>query len=377
MPSTPPQSIKNKAPAKPVFIPGLELNESFYREVVQPLFLKHFPNLKYAAGLVGQGSDVIGFDSEKSIDHNWGPHLHIFLSEPDFVEYKHKIDEVLSTELPYTYKGFSTNFVEGDKYRRSIPKIKKSGKINHLFAFWTPQSFFMYYLGFDINKKPSYRNWLLFPQQALIEVTTGKLFHDDLNLIDLRRSFLYYPDDIWKYMISVQWGKIRDLIQFQARSGEEGDELGSQVSTAQTVHTIMFMCFLLERKYVPYDKWLGTAFSAWLQSGKKLKPVLLKILKERSWINRQKLLADVYQELGTMTNRLKITSHISTRIIDYFGRGYPIIDAWDFEQKINDAIENEQLRTMKFPMGNVDQFINHARLTHMNYFYTELKDIIR
>jgi hypothetical protein len=361
----------------PSFVPGMSLNEMFYHDVVRPLMIKHFPELKYSAGLVGHGSDVMGFDSEKSMDHNWGPHLHMFFSEPDFVAYKHKVDEMLRKNLPYEYMGFSTNFTDGDKYRIAVPKYKKRGEVNHLFEFWTPESFFMHYLGFNIKRKPSFQDWLLFPQQALIEVTIGKIFHDDLGVIDLRKSFMYYPDDIWKYMLAVQWGKVRDHIQFQARSGEEGDELGSYVNSGRSIQTVMFLCFLLERRYAPYDKWFGTAFNSWLKCSEKLTPLLLSVFKERDWFRRQQFLAEIYQELGKMTNALKISKPAPTKIIDYFGRGYPAIDAWEFEARMYESIENEQLKAMKFQMGNIDQFINHARINHMDYFYKELKDIIK
>ncbi len=361
----------------PDFIPGLQLNEFFFHDVVGPLMKKHFPDLKYSAGLVGHGSDVLGFDSPKSMDHNWGPRLHIFLSEPDFVANKHKIDDMLRKNLPYHYKGFPTNFTEGDKYRIAVPKLKKNGEVNHLFEFWTPASFFMHYLGFDIKRKPSFQDWLLFPQQALLEVTSGFLFHDDLGVIDLRKSFKYYPDDIWKYMLAVQWGKARDVIQFQARSGEEGDELGSYINTSRSLQTIMFLCFLIERKYAPYDKWFGAAFNSWLSCASILTPMFLDIFKEKDWMARQHLIARVYQHVGKMSNDLKIGKPGSTKIIDYFGRGYPSIDAWEFEGNIYESIENEKLREMKFQMGGIDQFINHARITHMDYFYKELKDIIK
>ncbi len=72
---------------------------------------------------------VLGFDTPKSMDHNWGPHLQIFFSEADFIAYKHEVDEMLRTHLPYTYKGFSTNFTTGDRYLKDKPKFKKSGKI--------------------------------------------------------------------------------------------------------------------------------------------------------------------------------------------------------------------------------------------------------
>ncbi len=377
-------SVKNTHPQTeeetvilPNFVPGMDLNEAFYHDVVGPLMTKHFPELTYSAGLVGSGSDVLGFDSPKSMDHNWGPHLHIFFSEPDFVASKHKVDEILRQNLPYEYKGFPTHFTKGDKYRISIPKLKKSGPIHHLFYFWTPESFFMKFLGFDIKRKPSFRDWLLFPQQALIEITAGKLFHDDLGMIDLRKSFAHYPEDIWKYMLSIQWGKIRDVIQFQARSGEEGDELGSYVSTARNVHTAMFLCFLLEKKYAPYEKWFGTAFNSWLTCAPKMRPLLLRVFREKDWLQRQHLLAEIHQELGHMTNKLKIAKPGSTKVIDYFDRGYPCVDAWQYEKNLLDAIENEQLRNMKFQMGSIDQFINHARITHMDYFYKELQDIIK
>jgi hypothetical protein len=361
----------------PDFIPGMMLNETFFHDVVRPLMIQNFPELKYSAGLVGHGSDVLGFDSPKSMDHNWGPHLHMFFSEPDFVAYKHKVDEMLKTQLPYDYQGFPTNFAEGDKYRVAVPKVKKSGPVNHLFEFWTPNSFFIHYLGFDIKRKPSYRDWLLFPQMALLEVTTGKMFHDDLGMIELRKSFMYYPDDIWKYMLAIQWGKVRDVIQFQARSGEEGDELGSYVNTARSIQTVMFLCFLIERKYAPYDKWFGTAFNSWLKCAPFLTPLLLDIFKEKDWMHRQELLAQVYQELGKMTNDLKIAKPASTKIIDYFDRGYPYVDAWEFESRLFESVENEQLKEMKFQVGGIDQFINHARINHMDYFYKELKDIIK
>lgn len=359
------------------FIPGLQLNEAFYNDVVGPLLKEYFPNLTYAAGLVGHGSDVFGFDSPTSMDHNWGPYLHIFFTERDFVAHKHEVDTILQEKLPYTYKGFSTHFVKGDRYRVDIPRIKKSGKVSHLFRFWTIESFFMHYLGFDIKTKPSFQNWLLFPQQALIEVTAGKIFHDDLNLIDLRRAFSYYPDDIWKYMLAVQWGKIRDEIQFQARSAEEGDELGSRVVVARTMKKLMFLSFLIERRYVPYSKWIGLAFKSWLKLGNKLYPLLLDTLRENDWIQRQSLLTKALRIVGEAHNKLGITKPITTEIVDFYGRGYPMIDVWKFEEETHKSIKNEQLKSMKFPLGNIDQFIDHARINHINYFYTELKDIIK
>lgn len=360
----------------PEFIPGLQLNKGFYHDVVGPLMKKHFPDLQYSAGLVGHGSDVLGFDTPKSMDHNWGPHLHIFFSETDFIAYKTQVDQMLRTHLPYSYQGFSTNFKEGDRYRKDIPEFIDSGEVHHLFEFWTARSFFIHYLGFDIEKKPTYRDWLLFPQQALLEVTTGELFHDELSVQKYRDQFAYFPDDIWIYMMRIQWGKILDEMQTQARSGEVHDEVGALVVTARTVHKIMMLCFLLERTYAPYSKWFGSMFKR-LDKGQELYPLLLQLLRSSDWRERQELLAKTYQKLGEMHNKLDVTEPLSTELMDFFGRGHPVINLWEYVEKIGAAVKNEKLRNMKYTLGSVDQFIDHARINHMDYFYTELKEVIR
>ena len=50
------------------FLPGLELCRRFYAEIVRPLIEQHFPDLPYAAARIGPGSDVLGFDTEMSMD---------------------------------------------------------------------------------------------------------------------------------------------------------------------------------------------------------------------------------------------------------------------------------------------------------------------
>jgi hypothetical protein len=63
------------------FITGLELNQHFNIEVVRPLLAERFPDLAYSAALIGYGSDVLGYDTPLSTDHEWGPRLLLFLEE--------------------------------------------------------------------------------------------------------------------------------------------------------------------------------------------------------------------------------------------------------------------------------------------------------
>ena len=67
----------------PTYIPGLQLAREFYAAVVRPLLEEHFPQVPYAAALLGPGSEVVGFDSQRSTDHDWGPRLQVFLTDRD------------------------------------------------------------------------------------------------------------------------------------------------------------------------------------------------------------------------------------------------------------------------------------------------------
>lgn len=65
------------------FIKGLDLCEGFFNECAKPIIDKYFPDLQYSAGLIGYGSDVLGYDDEVSRDHMWGPRFYMFLSKKD------------------------------------------------------------------------------------------------------------------------------------------------------------------------------------------------------------------------------------------------------------------------------------------------------
>ncbi len=89
-----------KARKTPEFIPGLKLSELFYSEAVSPILASNLPTLRYSAGLLGSGSEVLGFDTVQSTDHHWGPRLQVFLSDDDYAIYAKRIDKALSEQLP-------------------------------------------------------------------------------------------------------------------------------------------------------------------------------------------------------------------------------------------------------------------------------------
>ncbi|GGE08223.1 hypothetical protein GCM10008012_58830 [Rhizobium anhuiense] len=95
----------------------------------------------------------------------------------------------------------------------------------------------------------------------------------------------YFPEDVWLYKIACQWRRISEEQAFVGRAGQVGDDLGSRVIAARLVRDVMRMGFLLERRYAPYSKWLGSGFAR-LPIAEALSPHLKRALHSNAWTAR-------------------------------------------------------------------------------------------
>lgn len=335
---------------------GLGLSRSFYFRQVRPILIKYFPKLKYSAALIGYGSEVLGFDTPISRDHAWGPRVLLFVRKDDYI-YKNKINTILSKELPYSFQGYSTNFSKPDKFGvRELVTIKM-GPINHRVEVFTLQQFLRLRLGIAFKRKLRSQDWLNMPQQRLLEITSGAVFHDGLNeLHAIRRQLSYYPRNVWLYILASQWQKISQKEAFVGRAGDVGDEIGSQLIAAFITKELMQLCFLIERKYIPYSKWFGSAFKR-LRCSKKLLPVFREILASRTWRDREDNLSQAYHIIAQMHNSLQITKKLPIRTTRYYNRPYYVIHADRFAQAIRAKIRDRQFKRLEL-VGSVDQYVD-------------------
>lgn len=361
----------------PPFIPGIDLNRLFFQQIVKPLMDEHFPGLKYSAALMGEGSDVLRFDNPQSMDHNWGPHLRIFLSEYDFRTKKGEIDTMLRHKLPYDFMGFPTNFTKPvETYLVQQMKPIKSGPVNHLITFHTIRSFWEHYLGIDPHGKVTYKDWLTFPQQGLIEVTAGDVYYDGLGELEkMRAKYAYYPDEIWLYMYQIEWGYLAGLEAFMGRSGEVGDALGSSIIASDIVTYIMRLCFLMEKKYWPYPKWFGTGFSR-LRCAPELAHILLNASQSKTWQEREECLGRAYEIIARMHNDLRITKPMNVVATEFEGRPYKVLHAMEFYLEIGKKL-SPRFKRFKYRLGAIDQFTKHSKISHMEYVARELRSIMK
>jgi len=153
------------------FLPGLELARLFYLDAVRPLFDKEFPRLPHTAALIGPGSEVLGFDSARSTDHDWGRRLQIFLTDQDATLAAEAVSGLLAARLPAEFRGYPTVFAA-------------SGAAGEPASHWvrvaSMRRWLTDVLGFDRTAEVRLLDWLATPTQVLAELTGGAVFHHGL-----------------------------------------------------------------------------------------------------------------------------------------------------------------------------------------------------
>ena len=346
------------------FIPGLELSRRFYWQAVRPLLEAHFPELPHAAARIGSGSDVLGFDTPMSMDHDWGPAVHIFLRNQDEA-LAQSIREVMAQQLPRTFLGFSTHFGltgedDGTQWMQEAPE----GPINHHVRPVTLQRFLWQTLRWDISQPLDAIDWLTLPSQALRGVTAGAVHHDGIGeLTAMRQKLAWYPRDVWLYLLACGWQRIDQEQHLMPRAGYAGDELGSALMGARLARDVMHLGFLMERQYAPYPKWLGTAFQQLACAG-ELAPLLWQAQRAASWQERMEALSRCYTTLARRHNGLGITNKQPEDVTQFFDRPFQVISAEKFVKALLKPITDPQVLaiTRLGLIGSLDQFSDSTDL---------------
>jgi Domain of unknown function (DUF4037) len=323
----------------PEFVPGLKLARSFYGEVVAPII----GSVPHAAALVGEGSEVLGFDSERSTDHSWGPRLHLFVDSA-VVE---QLQKQLVEDLPAEFAGWPVRFYSW-----------RTGRVEHHVEVSTIVDWLQTLLGFDPREGISVEQWLTTSQQVLLQATSGAVLHDDSGeLTRIRELLRWYPMDVWLWLMACQWNLIARAEVLIGRTGEAGDSLGSQLAAGQLARDLVRLCCLQERQYAPYEKWLGTAFSR-LRAAETVDVLGLASAtrltdRERSLVSCVEAVAQRHNELGLTVALDTTTDHFDVGIAGAH-RPYRVLNARRFAKACQEAIKDDRLRGLEL-VGSIDQ----------------------
>ncbi|MGH3599317.1 MAG: DUF4037 domain-containing protein [Pseudonocardiaceae bacterium] len=333
------------------FVPGLELARGFYRDVVRALV-----EVPHTACLIGEGSEVLGYDAPRSTDHEWGPRVQLFVTADEVA----RVGEAMSGGLPPDYRGYPTAWFSLAEQR-----------VTHHVEISTLGDWLTSHFGVDPRGGLDHAAWLALPQNHLLQLTGGEVFCDDSGeLTELRASLRWYPADVWLWLLASQWHLIANTEPLVGRALEASDQRGARLLVSCLCRLIMEMAFLQERRYRPYGKWFGTAF-AQLDAAATLGPLIDKALDEPPSTRADGPSATALITLARRHTALGITEPVLPTMGDFnvgvndAVRPYAVLNTRAFVDVTLNAIADPGLRNL-VRVGGIDQ-LTHADDAMINF----------
>lgn len=134
------------------------------------------------------------------------------------------------------------------------------------------------------------------------------------------------------------------------------------------------LCFLLEKTYAPYSKWLGTAFQS-LQCASELGPILMQIVQADAYREREASLAQAYAIVARRHNNLGVSEPIDDQVSPYYQRPYLVIHAGNAAESLWKRIEDENLHRLRFKVGSINQWVDSDDKISNTRFCQQLKPL--
>lgn len=267
---------------------GIELAEKYYEAFGKDMLSQKFSAIKssLAIGILGGGSECLGFDDEISTDHDFEPAFCIFVNDA--------IDDKTFFELEREYAKLPDEFLGYKRNKFSAVGGNRHGVIRI-------SDFLLAKIG-SKTAELSLDDWFFIPEQALLEATSGKIFCDESNALVGKLSRLsYLPED-------VRLKKLAGNLLMMAQSGQynyervlkRGDTAASQLAVIEFVKATLNVVFLLNKKYIPYYKWTFRALAG-LPILSSMKNDLEFLISSDNKENAQKkvaLIEDICKQIG-------------------------------------------------------------------------------
>lgn len=273
---------------------GLDISIDFINDVVLPLLNDGLGDdvTKVAVAVIGSGSDVLGLDDDISRDHHWGPRANVMYLRKDAADVTPKIDAALA-QCPKEYRQYAVTV-----------------DISHISGLCSSEleSYLHDLMGGQPIPPKSAEDWLNLCEVDLFHATGGTVVYDGPGVLtDLRQKLDYYPDIIWKKRIA-DWCMYlsgRDSPYNFHRVSKRGDEITGRIYMAMYTKRAMEFCFILNRRYAPYTKWLNKMMRSLPKYGDRVASLLdqlISLSEARAKVMKQieinYYFADVLAELG-------------------------------------------------------------------------------
>lgn len=306
---------------------GLDLARAYYKEYGEPMLFSEFADVvdRIAVGLVGSGSECLGYDDEISRDHDFEPAFCIFLPDESVVDRRTAfLIERAYAKLPREFMGVKRSTmaaVGGDRHgvmRTADFYAAKTGRGDGVLSIG---------------------DWLTIPEQSILEAVNGEVFFDRYGEFSrIREGLCYLPEDIRLKKLA---GNL--LIMGQAgqynypRLIKRGEIAAAQLAAVEFAKSAMHAVFLINRRYMPYYKWSFRALRE-LPTLSSLAPSLERIIAGGPIPDREALIEGVCREIADAIARVGIKAVNGD-------------SAEELAYRVNNCIENGEIRNLHVLAG--------------------------
>ncbi|MBQ8978320.1 MAG: DUF4125 family protein [Oscillospiraceae bacterium] len=239
---------------------GAELSRRYYETFFRPVFKANFAGLadRITIGLVGEGSECLGFDDELSADHDFGPSFCVFaddsVSDEDFDRLKEAYDM-----LPRTYCGLTHTEGKNSSGRRGV--MRTSNFYRRVLG--SAADVFIRFAEHDDRRaafSPAAEDFQLIPDEDLACAAGGTIFAGGGSFVRIRRMLRMRPD-------ADRYAKLSAEIESMSKHGEynllrmvqRSDTVSAMLCASRFMESAMRAVCLIHGKFAPYHKWLWRA----------------------------------------------------------------------------------------------------------------------
>lgn len=267
-------------------ISGLELSKCYYETYGKAMLKEQFPEYadRVAAGLVGHGSECLGFDDMWSKDHDFGPGFCLWLTEEDYEKVGQKMQEAYEA-LPKAFMGYPA---------RNTSK-RGGGRVGVLSI---PE----FYEEFTGNGA-----WSEMEDEKLAMAVNGEVFDDPLGEFSAILEQLQngMPFAVWKRRLANAVALTAQAGQYNyGRCKKRNDIVAANLALDEFVREGMRTAYLLNRRYMPYYKWAWRGLEN-LERLSELKPLFEQVLSSEG--ERESVVEEICARLLEELKRQNLT----------------------------------------------------------------------
>ncbi len=264
----------------------IDVSRDFFNEILKPILEREFPEetAQTAFGVFGYGSEVLELDDEYSSDHHWGLRINALMPDYLFNSHREEILRVVDANLPETYRGHSLR--EGFSGGKGLSIASLEGYLKRTIG--------------TVNPPKTYRDWLNIPEEDIIHLINGEIWHDPSGCFTaLRQGFeAYYPEPVRLRRIA-HWCRYFSGMGTYAlkRAILRQNDYFAAVSFGKSIRWGIQLAFMLDKQYYPYDKWVIAFFKKLPRLAEPLLPIVNEAVKlSTSWerkLDRLNQMADI------------------------------------------------------------------------------------